>query len=446
VILGHEGVDPYLVLIKNTVYDANGRIDPGETADFTATLVNIGGADLTNLSTTIHTSSSFITINDDAGYFGGLPIDSIKENTQDPYSVTASPSTPEGASIAFSLIAVADGGFCDTSYFSLIVGENAPTDTGYYYSYYSGGPHLNCPVFNWIAIDSTQTANSGTSMDLGDNQTSVVSLPFTFMYYGANYNQVSICSNGWIAMGSQASVVDWTNSNIPHPDGPNAMIAGLWDDLDPGNIDAPSDVYYYDDAANHIFVVEYFQVEHWPSGAMETFEIIFYDPAYYPSPTGDGDIIVQYLVEQQQWDNTLGIENNGENLGIEYFYNDVYHMNAGEVTDEFAIRYTTWPPDQTGIEEYETAMTPCESSFHVVPSIAKSGVRISYMLGHGDNADFSIYDASGRLVRSFAGSGKESTVTWDCRDDAGHKVSNGIYFVKIEADNYCDTQKVIVID
>lgn len=445
-MLGHEGSDPYLVLIKNTIYDANGWIEPGETVDLTSTVVNIGGTDLTNLSTTIETSSPHITINDASGFFGDLLIDEIKENTGDPYTITASASTPEGSPIDFSMISTADGGFCDTTDFCLFVGECAPTDTGYYYSYYSGGPHLNSPVFNWFAIDSTQTANPGTSMDLNDNETVLLTLPFTFKYYGVNYTQISVSSNGWVAMSSQTSNVDWTNSTIPHPDGPSAMIAGLWDDLDPGNAGAPSDVYYYYDEVNHIFIIEYFQVEHWPAGAMETFEIMLYDPAYHPSPTGDGDIIVQYLVEQQQWDNTLGIENNGQNLGIEYFYNDVYHQNAAAVTDEFAIRYTTWPPDQTGIEEHEAAMTPIDNRFHVVPSITKSGVNISYVLGHGSQANLSIYDASGRLVRAFIRTSNQATVIWDCCDETGNKVSNGIYFVKIEADNYNDTHKVIVID
>jgi hypothetical protein len=433
-------------LITNTVYDANNRLDPGETADFTATLVNIGGADLTNLSTTIQTSSSYITINDDAGYFGSLPIDTIKENTGDPYTVTASSSTPQGAPIDFTLIAVADNSYCDTLDFTLIVGENAPTDSGYYYSYFTGGPHINCPTFNWRPIDSTQTANPGTSLDLTDNETEVVSLPFTFMYYGVDYNQISICSNGWIAMGSQSSTMDWTNSSIPHPDGPNAMIAGLWDDLDPGNAGAPSDIYYYYDATDHIFIVEYFQVEHWPSGDMETFEIILYDPAYYPSPTGDGDIIVQYLVEQQQWDNTLGIENSSQNLGIEYFYNDVYHQYAAVVTDEFAIRYTTWPPDQTGIEEYKPLAISDNTSFNVSPSIAKYGINISYMLGHGLETNLNIYDASGRLVRSFTGLNRAATMTWDLRDQTGEKVASGIYFVQIKADDFQAAQKVIIID
>jgi len=97
--LGFSGTDPYVLILDNTVYDPNGRIDPGETSDFTATLPNIGGAGLTNVNTTIETSSPYITINDDTGYLGDLPIDSIKENTADPYTVTVDTSTPEGTPV-----------------------------------------------------------------------------------------------------------------------------------------------------------------------------------------------------------------------------------------------------------------------------------------------------------------------------------------------------------
>ncbi|NIW48323.1 MAG: hypothetical protein GWN30_27295, partial [Gammaproteobacteria bacterium] len=64
-------------------------------------------------------------------------------------------------------------------------------------------------------------------------------------------------------MGSTTSA-DWTNSGIPNVDGPDAMIAGLWDDLDPGNSGMAGDVYTYYDAPNHRFIIEYFRVEHYP--------------------------------------------------------------------------------------------------------------------------------------------------------------------------------------
>ena len=311
VVLGYTGTEPYLVLIENTVYDDdgnnNGRLDPGETIDLTSTLVNIGGADLNNLATIIESSDTLIAITDNSGYFGSLPVDSVKENSSDPYTLSASASTPHGYTADFRLICAADGGFVDTTDFTICVGISVPSDTGYYYVYYSGGPHAQSPDFEWIAIDTTQTENPGISLDLLDNQTVIVSLPFTFRYYGENFSQISICSNGWIAMGAQTDA-DWTNSSIPDQDGPLSMIAGLWDNLDPGNEGEPGDIYYYYDEENHRVIVEYYMVEHVSGGDYETFEIILYDPAYYPTPTGDGEIYVQYLTAMQQTGNTLGIE------------------------------------------------------------------------------------------------------------------------------------------
>jgi hypothetical protein len=416
--------------------------------------MNIGGADLNNLTTIIESSDQYITIIDDSGYFGSLPIDSVKENVADPYEVSASSSTPHGNDVEFRLIATADGGFVDTSYFNVCVGQSVPTDTGQYYVYYSGGPHQASPVFEWIAIDTTQTANPGVSLDLIDNQTVTVTLPFTFKFYGANYNQISVCSNGWIAMGSQADA-DWTNSSIPNTDGPQAMIAGLWDDLDPGNAGEPSDVYHYYDTANHRFIVEYFMVAHYPSGYYETFEIILCDPAYYSTPTGDGEIYVQYLVEMQQTDNTLGIENSSEAIGIQYFYNNTYDALAEPITDQFALRYTTYAPGQIpGVEEnYGHTSGISKPALMIYPNPFSKLMHIKFQAPSSKNqVTLNIYDAAGRLVRSIPiinlcnPNKSVVSVGWDGTDDSGHKVSSGIYFVTLETEGFKETKKVIVVE
>ncbi len=454
-ILGYDGAEPYLVLIGTTVYDSsgndNGRLDPGETVDLTATLINIGGADLSNVFTTIESFDPHITISDNYGFFGQLPVDSIKENTDDPYTVSADSSTLHGHDVEFKLVASAGAGFVDTSYFTICVGQPVPSDTGYYYVYYSDGLHAHSPVFEWIAIDSTQTVNQGVSLDLLDNQTVTVDLPFTFRYYNADYNQISISSNGWIAMGDQTDD-DWTNSSIPDDDGPQAMVAGLWDDLDPGNDGEPSDIYYYYDEVNHRFIVEYFQVEHWPSGYHETFEIILLDPIYNETPTGDGEIIVQYLVEMQQTNNTLGIENFSEDVGIEYFFNDSYHTFAMPVTEQFALRYTTYAPDVViGVEEFRPVPLPETSRLMVYPSITTGHVNISYIITDlHPNAKIKIYDVTGRLIKNFNLQpniyDQKSLVSWDGRDDLGQKVSSGIYFVSLETEDYKETSTMIVIE
>jgi hypothetical protein len=428
--------------------NGNGTLEPGETVDLVITLENEGGAQADNVTSTLLTSSSHITILDNTGNFGNIAAGTTGSNSGDPFSVSADAATPYGTSVDFSL-AVQAGIYVDTLDFSLTVGVLVPSDTGHYYAYYSGGPHTYSPVFDWIAIDSTQSQYPGISLNLSDDQVFQVNLPFTFQYYGITYNQITICSNGWIAMGYETTT-DYTNSGIPNVDGPEAMVAALWDDLDPGNIGQPSDVYYYYDAANHRFVIEYFQVEHYSSGFHETFEVILYDPVYYPTPTGDGEIVVQYLLAMQQDDNTLGIENFSETVGIQYYLDNAYHSLAAVVTDSFAIKYTTYSPDYVGIEDFgKLTGLPLQTMMAAVYPNPFAGVmRVNYQVAQRGRVSLSVYDAAGRVVCDLVDGVNEPgyyTVNWDGVDDMGRKVPSGVYFVRFDADNNQKVEKTVLL-
>ena len=60
-----------------------------------------------------------------------------------------------------------------------------------------------------------------------------VELPFTFTYYGQDYTQVSICSNGWVAMGSSnpGGTGDSLPRILPNTVLPNRAIFPYWDNL-----------------------------------------------------------------------------------------------------------------------------------------------------------------------------------------------------------------------
>jgi len=124
--LNYTGTQLYLTFIRAKVYDPagnnNGRLDPGETANITAFLKNIGGANFTNLSTTLSTTSPYVTVTDNSGYFGTIIVDSTKENYSDPYVVNVSPSAPMGHNEQFRVIAT-QGSFVDTFFFNLLVGS-----------------------------------------------------------------------------------------------------------------------------------------------------------------------------------------------------------------------------------------------------------------------------------------------------------------------------------
>lgn len=73
---------------------------------------------------------------------------------------------------------------------------------------------------------------SGTDLLLGDDDEAVVALPFTFTYYGVNYTDVTIGSNGTLNFGD-AFEPGLTNA-CPIPDAfDTENIAVFWDDLDP---------------------------------------------------------------------------------------------------------------------------------------------------------------------------------------------------------------------
>ncbi|MDH4210757.1 MAG: T9SS type A sorting domain-containing protein [candidate division WOR-3 bacterium] len=102
-----------------------------------------------------------------------------------------------------------------------------------------------------------------------------------------------------------------------------------------------------------------------------------------------------------------------------------------------------------GIAENGSGLKAIQPVLRVVPTVSKNTVSISFMLGNGDMASsLSIYDASGRLVRSFdlkSVIGYPISVQWDGNDNSGRKTSAGIYFVKLETEQSAVVEKVVLL-
>jgi hypothetical protein len=442
---------PILTYQEYSVVGGNGILEPGETADIVVTLENGGGAAAMNVSATLLSSSSLITINDDAGSFGTIQPGNTGTNAADPFNITASASAAYGALVDCELVVEA-GLYVDTLDFVLAIGESVPSDTGYYYVYYSGGLHTYAPIFDWFEIAPPGPGVIVSEITNEDADTVTVSLPFAFRYYGTDYNSVGLCSNGFLEMGGSTYRFG-ANTGIPAVGGPRAMIAAFWDDLDPSLY---GDIYQYYDAANHRWVLEFYDVAHYgASGDRETFQVILLDPLYYPTPTGDGEIVVQYLNGMAQPGATFGIENYVQDVGIQYYFDGLYHQWATVVTDSFALRYTTYPPDYVGIEEYaKLTSVPVRTSLaQIAPNPFSDQVQIRFSILDTGNSmkqpTLRIYDAAGRLVKSFnlesSIKNQESVCIWDGRDEQGRRVASGIYFVRLDTEDYQSIQKTVLL-
>ena len=219
------------------------------------------------------------------------------------------------------------------------------TDTGWY----------ACPEFDWVEIDRA-FGGPGTNTEMQDanndnDHTVLVDLPFIFQYYGEEFDQLTICSNGWIAPGACDELTSARNRHIPGPECPPGLIAPFWEDL---IIPDGSGVFTWHDEENDRFVVEWSRLKKLGprnnNEPTETFQAILLDPEHHPSFTGDGDIIFQYLEitdDQsciQTWDTpyaSVGIASPDLSDGIEYIYWNELASGAAPLRDSLAITFTT---------------------------------------------------------------------------------------------------------
>ncbi|MBN2565693.1 MAG: T9SS type A sorting domain-containing protein, partial [Candidatus Eisenbacteria bacterium] len=328
--------------------DGDGVLEPGETAWLTLTLENGGPIDLDDVTGLLSTGSEYAAVTDPDGEFGDMAGGGgTAQSAADAFRVSVSPTAPPGYLLSLTLTADGDAETYQHSQditFSITLGGDTATgpsgpDAYGYYAYDTGdGWTGQAPVYSWVEL--VGTGSQITAITNADAATTTLTLPFTFRYYGTDYTSISVCSNGFLALGTE----DYRfgdNSGIPSTHGPDAMVAPFWDDLDPS---AGGDVYQWYDSANHRWICQFDAVVHYGGGSAETFEVILLDPSYYPATTGDGQLIFQYQTIVNIYSATVGIENATQTTGIQYLYDATYAPSAAAITSGQAIKFTTEGP------------------------------------------------------------------------------------------------------
>ena len=73
---------------------------------------------------------------------------------------------------------------------------------------------------------------------------------------------------------------------------------------------------------------------------------------------------------------------------------------------------------------------------------------ISYSLENSSNVQLNIYNLKGQLVKTLQNSHQEKgthSVVWNGKDDRGNSVGSGVYFYKIQTNNFNEIQKMILM-
>ncbi|MCB9472999.1 MAG: T9SS type A sorting domain-containing protein [Candidatus Delongbacteria bacterium] len=290
-------------------------------------------------------------------------------------------------------------------------GQNDPTgpdEYGYWAYEDEDNTYAQAPTFNWVEI-SPVAGGPGTLVPLsdeGDEQDDMVrvTMPFGFTYYGEYYTQAYISSNGFLAFADMGTLyeTDFRNHYLPSGQGPDAMIAPMWDDhLTTGS----GNVYTWFDAPAHRWVVEWYNVNANQSGGPNTFQVILYDPNFYPTGTGDGEFMFQYQV----WNDnqsagtdfpycTVGMKDHTSFQGMTLKHYNILNPTMHSIGAGTAVLFTT---------TINGVLTPPSLNFD------PAGLTVNLVQGESTTADYEIGNV-GEVTMLY-----DLWLTFDARDSGG---------------------------
>jgi hypothetical protein len=393
--------------------DGDGVPEAGETVALEVTLLNEGECDLGEIAGVVSADDPFAAVTQGAAPFDDASTGGTCTNSADALLLSVSPAAPDAHLVSMTLALAAEGdsySWSDTLVFDIALtnptymGPTGPDEYGYYAYDSLDTIYAAAPVYDWVDI-----APPGPGMlitEITDEDAGIVTLStmFNVKYYGEIYTNVSVNSNGFIAVGA-SDYRFGDNSPIPDTHGPPAMIAAFWDDLDPS---AGGEIYRWFDFAGKRWVYQFDEVLRYGTGQAETFQVIIYNEDYHPTPTGDAPILIQYETVTFPYACTVGIEDHFQTDGIEWVCNGDYAPQALPLESGMAILFTTEPPGEPDVPWLVLdAVTVDDSAGGNGDGVVQPGETVSLVLGVRNDGG---RDALGPSVVLSSGEGTVSVV------------------------------------
>lgn len=196
---------------------------------------------------------------------------------------------------------------------STLYDAGGPDDFG---NYWIDSDEPGGPIFGWEDISGSGTDIIGLMDD--DNYAGPYELGFDFPFYGSNYQQIYIGSNGIIGFAAEDMGLR-VRTSLPTATTPNNIIAWLWDDLDPTDLNN-TDAHVYLDTTDDRFVISFVDYPEYSAAAGDviTAQVILEQT---------GHIKLQYLSVAPGFDvsfGTVGIENAAATDGLEIAFASPY--------------------------------------------------------------------------------------------------------------------------
>jgi hypothetical protein len=128
---------------------------------------------------------------------------------------------------------------------------------------------------------------------------------------------------------------------------------------------------------------------------------------------------------------------------------DVLFALLNGTPHDYIVGLYVRPTQQPGIEDKPgTVRKSCFGFAPNLPTVIQGSMPIIYSTKTSGHVSLKVYDNLGRLVESLVNVHQpagEKSVYWDSKDIHGRTVSNGVYFLKLEAEGMSDIQKLILV-
>ncbi|MBP7309877.1 MAG: T9SS type A sorting domain-containing protein, partial [Candidatus Cloacimonetes bacterium] len=440
-----------------TILGHTGVLNPGQSNNITFDLTNNGNASMQDMSVIVQSLSTAATAQGTPVMVGNLEIGQSAAFTT---VITVQAAAYHGHSIPLKFTATNPAGYTYISYYSAFVGTpgtddpTGPDEYGYYAYDSTDLDYALAPVYNWVELDPAGGPLGSVYLNKDDGS-KTIDLPFTFRYYGVDYNSLTFCTNGWLSFVPN-TMVDFYNCYIPAALGPYAMVAAYWDDLKGMKVaeDTFNDIriIYYHDAANNRYIIEWnnaynqYNIDLGQNASLEKFQVIL-----YPRAGQDGDIVIQYHTVDNPGTttnySTVGVEDHTQLRGLTYTHGNTYPATAAPLASGLAVRFTTTPPDSY-VANDDQQMPGIATGLRNYPNPFNPHTTIAFSMEKAGYANLGIYNLKGQLVKSLhngnVNSGEHQLV-WDGTDANGKQVGSGLYLYRLSTAAGSQTNKMLMM-
>ncbi|MBW6513649.1 MAG: T9SS type A sorting domain-containing protein [Candidatus Syntrophosphaera sp.] len=445
-----------------TILGSSGTFNIGQTSPISFEIMNTGSTALTNAYAQILSVSDAALYPAEPISLGAIDIGETKTiNT----TISVSANAWHGCNLPLR-ITVIDSEYTTTASYAVSAGTaintspTGPDAYGYYaYDSFDAG-FAQTPVYQWIETDPA-LGGQGSVWLIMDDGSKTIDLPFTFRFYGLDYDQLTMCSNGWVSL-MPTTMEDFYNHYIPAALGPYAMIAGYWDDLKGMKTGTDPDtgaglfndirVIYWHDSANDRFIVQWndaynqYNIDLMENASLEKFQIIL-----YPQTDRDGDIVVQYHTVDNPGTTTnyctVGIENHLQTEGLAYTHGNVYPPTATPLQAGLAVKFTTVAPYAFVSNDDQVMAAPFQLEQNY-PNPFNPSTTIAFSAQDSGNARLDIFNTKGQLVRTLLNNEVQRgdhRLSWNGTDDHGMPVASGLYLYKLDLNGQSQTRKMLLM-